>query len=57
MLFVTVMPCYDKKVEAVRKEFEREGLKEVDVVLTTVELMDILKKFQFENIQSTIEEE
>ncbi|KAL4502228.1 hypothetical protein ABPG72_000463 [Tetrahymena utriculariae] len=46
ILFVSVMPCYDKKVESARKEFERNGIKDVDVVLTTQEIMDLLKKVE-----------
>eukprot|EP01017_Pseudomicrothorax_dubius_P005610 TRINITY_DN11448_c0_g1_i1.p1 TRINITY_DN11448_c0_g1~~TRINITY_DN11448_c0_g1_i1.p1 ORF type:complete len:255 (-),score=55.62 TRINITY_DN11448_c0_g1_i1:103-867(-) len=36
------MQCYDKKLEATRKQFEREGLKEIDTVLTTTEVHDLL---------------
>ncbi len=35
--FIAVMPCYDKKIESFRAEFERAGVKEVDMVLTTTE--------------------
>ncbi|XP_027091032.1 protein NAR1-like isoform X2 [Coffea arabica] len=46
---VTVMPCYDKKLEAVRDAFvfqldaQGEKIVEVDSVLTTVELLDLIK--------------
>ncbi|KFK26540.1 hypothetical protein AALP_AA8G262300 [Arabis alpina] len=49
---VTVMPCYDKKLEAARDDFvfqvethDNGGLKltEVDSVLTTGEIMDLIK--------------
>eukprot|EP00252_Welwitschia_mirabilis_P004068 TRINITY_DN1424_c0_g1_i1.p1 TRINITY_DN1424_c0_g1~~TRINITY_DN1424_c0_g1_i1.p1 ORF type:complete len:474 (-),score=76.94 TRINITY_DN1424_c0_g1_i1:450-1871(-) len=54
---VTIMPCYDKKLEAARDDFiyaaERQGetgketagprISEVDCVLTTGELLDLLK--------------
>ncbi|XP_078440472.1 ferredoxin hydrogenase [Wolffia australiana] len=48
---VTVMPCYDKKLEAARQEFifsvDREGVEsriaEVDSVLTTREILDLIQ--------------
>ncbi len=41
---VTVMPCYDKKLEASRDDFfsPQHGAKDVDLVLSTGELCDIL---------------
>ena len=44
--FVSVMPCYDKKLEAVRPDFsligaEDQPCKEVDTVLATHELVDL----------------
>lgn len=30
----TVMPCYDKKLEASRADFQEGGVKDVDCVLT-----------------------
>mmetsp|Transcript_7004 Transcript_7004/g.10697 ORF Transcript_7004/g.10697 Transcript_7004/m.10697 type:complete len:385 (+) Transcript_7004:66-1220(+) len=41
-----VMPCYDKKLEASRDEFKDPKLdaKDVQCVLTTTELMDLIKK-------------
>ena len=44
---VTVMPCYDKKLEAVRPNFnitgiESDEIKEVDTVLATHELVDMI---------------
>lgn len=43
---VTVMPCFDKKLEATRKDFYREdsGLKEVDLCLTTVEVLELISE-------------
>ena len=45
---VTVMPCYDKKLEAVRPDFKLLGQggevyfgKEVDTVLATHEVLDL----------------
>lgn len=41
---VTVMPCYDKKLEAARDDFVfDDDLTEVDSVLTTGEILDLLK--------------
>lgn len=46
---VTVMPCYDKKLEAVRDDFvfhvepQGEKMSEVDSVLTTGELLDLMQ--------------
>ena len=36
---VTIMPCFDKKLEASREDFTHPdtGIKEVDCVLTTLE--------------------
>lgn len=43
---VTVMPCFDKKLEASRRDFisEEDGCKDVDCVLTPIELEEILKR-------------
>lgn len=41
---VSIMPCYDKKLEASRDDFVREGVKDVDVVLTTGEVTLLLEK-------------
>jgi iron only hydrogenase large subunit-like protein len=48
---VTVMPCYDKKLEAVRPNFSLnldadEEIKEVDTVLATHELVDMINHLQ-----------
>ena len=44
---VTVMPCYDKKLEAVRPNFTlgketSDEIKEVDTVLASHELVDLI---------------
>jgi len=43
----TVMPCYDKKLEAVRPDFkfapEEDKMKEIDTVLATHELHELFK--------------
>jgi len=57
------MPCYDKKVESARKEFEckkyflykffiESGNREIDTVLTTSEIMDLVKKVEMEKVSS-----
>eukprot|EP00116_Pleurobrachia_bachei_P004616 sb/3464878/ len=38
---VSVMPCYDKKLEASRAEFKSETTSEVDLVLSTAEIEDL----------------
>ncbi|CAI9087141.1 OLC1v1021138C3 [Oldenlandia corymbosa var. corymbosa] len=58
---VTVMPCYDKKLEAVRDDFvfevEPQGHKitEVDSVLTTGELLDLIqsKSIDFKSLDES----
>lgn len=38
LIVVSVMPCQAKKYEAARKEFEHDGVRDVDYVVTTREL-------------------
>ncbi|WFD35295.1 Cytosolic Fe-S cluster assembly factor nar1 [Malassezia cuniculi] len=45
---VTVMPCYDKKLEASRPDNTLDGVPEVDCVLTTGELHDLLWQHNFD---------
>lgn len=49
---VSVMPCTAKKFEATRPEMEHEGIREVDIVLTTRELTKLIKYvgIDFENL-------
>lgn len=48
---MTVMPCYDKKLEAARDDFmfqsdsDAERITEVDSVLTTGEVLDLIKVY------------
>lgn len=54
---VSVMPCYDKKLEASRNDFtSSDGVKEVDCVLTTGELHDLLVEHDFEAYMPTEQE-
>lgn len=39
---VTLMPCFDKKLEASRADFQDEVKKDVDLVITTVEIEQML---------------
>lgn len=43
---VTIMPCFDKKLEASREEFQdsQDGSKDVDLVLTPIELESIMER-------------
>lgn len=41
---VAVMPCSAKKYEAKREEFKRNGIPDVDYVITTVELARMIKE-------------
>lgn len=44
MVCVSVMPCTAKKFEATRPEFTTGGVRDVDIVLTTVELAQMIKE-------------
>lgn len=50
---VAIMPCTAKKYEAAREEFIRNGKKDVDYVLTTKELIHMIKEMgiQFNEIE------
>jgi len=48
---VSVMPCYDKKLEASREDFKRDGAKEVDVVLTTGEVSALIERLGFSHLR------
>jgi len=38
---VTLMPCFDKKLEASRENFKNDGTSDVDMVITAVELEQV----------------
>ncbi len=44
LFFVSIMPCNAKKYEARRPEFNREGLADVDAVLTTTEVIRLFEE-------------
>ncbi|HHZ03221.1 MAG TPA: 4Fe-4S binding protein [Tissierellia bacterium] len=52
---VSIMPCTAKKAEAARPEFTHDGVREVDVVLTTQELAIMIKEIGI-NFQDVEEE-
>lgn len=41
---IAIMPCTAKKMEAARDEFKRDGKPDVDLVLTTRELVDMIRE-------------
>ncbi|KAG2393249.1 hypothetical protein C9374_009826 [Naegleria lovaniensis] len=48
----TVMPCFDKKLEASRPDFTNDPFDKVDMVLTSSEITELLKKqFQIDTPQ------
>lgn len=49
---VAIMPCTAKKYEASREEFKRNNVPDVDYVLTTIELVKMIKEIgvQFEEL-------
>jgi iron only hydrogenase large subunit-like protein len=42
---VTVMPCFDKKLEASRETFKVDNASDVDMVITAVELEQVECRF------------
>ena len=44
MFHVAIMPCTAKKFEADRPEFQKDGVKDVDAVITTQELILMIKE-------------
>ena len=44
MIVVSVMPCLAKKYEAAREEFSHNGIRDVDIVISTRELADMIKE-------------
>ena len=41
---VSIMPCTAKKFEKEREQLQKDGIKDVDAVLTTRELGDLIKR-------------
>lgn len=44
MIVVSVMPCLSKKYEASRSEFSHDGVRDVDIVISTRELISMLRE-------------
>ncbi len=44
LVVVSVMPCLSKKYEAAREEFSRDGVRDVDIVISTRELADMIRE-------------
>jgi len=42
LFVVSIVPCLAKKVEAARPEFAPDGIRDVDAVLTTTEMLDMI---------------
>lgn len=52
---VSIMPCLAKKYEAARKEFAPAGIRDVDIVLSTRELANMIKEagIQFDELANS----
>lgn len=52
---VSLMPCVAKKVESERDEMNTNGIRNIDAVLTTRELADLIKTFKidFNNLKDS----
>ena len=44
LIVVSVMPCLAKKYEASREEFSNNGIRDVDIVISTRELADMIRE-------------
>jgi NADH-quinone oxidoreductase subunit G len=55
LVVVSVMPCVAKKYEAAREEFSRDGVRDVDIVISTRELGHMLREagIKFEVLQES----
>jgi NADH-quinone oxidoreductase subunit G len=53
LVIVSVMPCTAKKGEAIRSEFARDGSREVDYVITSQELANMIRQagIRFDELQ------
>ncbi|EPX70852.1 iron hydrogenase [Schizosaccharomyces octosporus yFS286] len=45
---LSLMPCFDKKLEASREEFSEDGVRDVDAVLTPKEIVEMFKHFDLD---------
>ncbi len=55
IIVVSVMPCLAKKYEASREEFAPDGVRDVDIVISTRELGDMIKEagIQFSKLEDS----
>ena len=55
MLVVSIMPCLAKKYEAARDEFAPNGIRDVDIVISTRELASMIKEagIQFADLEDS----
>lgn len=51
IVVVSIMPCTAKKSELARPEFSNNGMKDVDISITTRELADMIKQARIEFLQ------
>jgi iron only hydrogenase large subunit-like protein len=53
---VAIMPCFDKKLEASRQEFAEEEVRDVDTVVTSAEVVDMIRESgcRFADLQEDI---
>ncbi|HCH86277.1 MAG TPA: NADH:ubiquinone oxidoreductase, partial [Lentisphaeria bacterium] len=53
LIVVSVMPCLAKKYEASREEFSHNGVPDVDIVISTRELADMIREagIQFSQLE------
>lgn len=56
LIVVSVMPCLSKKYEASREEFSNNGVPDVDIVISTRELADMIREagIQFEDLEDGV---
>jgi iron only hydrogenase large subunit-like protein len=48
---LSVMPCFDKKLEASREDFAQNEVRDVDCVITTAELINMIQERELDFIQ------
>ncbi|ORY83236.1 iron hydrogenase, partial [Protomyces lactucae-debilis] len=44
VVHVAIMPCFDKKLEASRQEFQEEEVRDVDTVVTSAEVVEMIRE-------------
>ena len=49
LFVVSIVPCLAKKFEAARPEFAPEGIRDVDAVLTSTEMLEMMKLMRIDN--------